>query len=172
MTDSERIRTGIALSLFLHFMLLSTSWREDSPRADFSTTVQLDMETAAISPTSRSGLDVEAPSRGEAQEQARLADMKRRVFLRFLQDVDDAVHARRLDAGTTDLIGVAECRFMILDDGRFDDPVLSAGSGNPRLDAAALRAVRAASGTVPRPEILGTAPIPVTLRIKYQYGLR
>ena len=70
MTDSERIRTGIALSLFLHFMLLSTSWREDSPRADFSTTVQLDMESAAISPTSRSGLDVEAPSRGEAQEQA------------------------------------------------------------------------------------------------------
>lgn len=125
----------------------------------------------AVNPTSQSGLGVDAPSR-EAQEQARLADIKRRIFLRFLQDVDDAVHARRLDAGNTDLIGVAECRFMILGDGHFTEPVLCAGSGRPRLDAAALQAIRAASGTVQRPAMLGAEPIPVTLQVKFQYGLR
>ena len=87
-------------------------------------------------------------------------------------DIDEAVHARRLDGGETGLIGVAEYMFTVRPDGTFTDPVLRASSGSPELDASARRAVLAASGKVRRPAIIGTEPIPVILHVKYQYGLR
>ena len=115
------------------------------------------------------GLD----SRAAPDVQARKhADRKRQAFLRYLDDIDEAVHARRLDGGETGLIGVAEYMFTVRPDGTFTDPVLRASSGSPQLDASARRAVLAASGKVRRPAIIGTEPIPVILHVKYQYGLR
>ncbi len=67
---------------------------------------------------------------------------------------------------------MALCAFTIAPDGTFSDARIVTGSGRPELDASALRAVRAASGVVPRPEILGSAPIHVSLQVKYQYGLQ
>ncbi|MFR3457405.1 MAG: TonB family protein [Bilophila wadsworthia] len=105
-------------------------------------------------------------------DKADAADRKRQAFLRYLDDIDEAVHARRLDGGETGLIGVAEYMFTVRPDGTFTDPVLRASSGSPQLDASARRAVLAASGKVRRPAIIGTEPIPVILHVKYQYGLR
>ena len=117
------------------------------------------------------GLGVEAARPGDVAE-AEAADRKREAFLRYLDDIDEAVHARRLDAGDTGLIGVAAYAFIVRPDGTFTEPELRLSSGSPRLDEAARRAVLAASGKVKRPALFGSGPIPVMLHVKYQYGLR
>lgn len=173
MTESERLGAGIALSLLIHFVLLSAGWRQERPPDPSpSVAVRLEMESvAAPRPSLKKGIGLSSPS-PQAQEEARIADLRRKAFLRFLQDVDDAVHARRLNVGDSDLIGVAVVGFTILADGTFRDVRLASASGRPRLDASALRAVRAASGKVRRPAIIGPGPIPMSLQVKYQYGLR
>ena len=156
MTEKECLAAGIAVSLFAHFALLIAP-RPPEPEPSFTTVVQMDMASPAVA-TSRDKADA--------------ADRKRQAFLRYLDDIDEAVHARRLDGGETGLIGVAEYMFTVRPDGTFTDPVLRASSGSPQLDASARRAVLAASGKVRRPAIIGTEPIPVILHVKYQYGLR
>ena len=85
-------------------------------------------------------------------------------------DVDDAIHARRL-TGERTLIGFAVCSFTIDSEGMFRDVTLVRSSGSQRLDASALNAVRAASGVIKRPPIIGPDPIRVSLQVKYQYAL-
>ena len=97
--------------------------------------------------------------------------MKRKAFLQFLTEVETAIHTRRFERGTANLIGLAQCTFIIQPDGHFAAIDLQKSSGNPQLDAAALYAVRAASGVVKRPKIIGPDPIPMTVQVKYQYGL-
>lgn len=170
MTDRECLITGIALSLFAHFLLLRAPAPEEAPPA-FHTVIQMDMESPAVAAVREKGLGVEAARPGDVAE-AEAADRKREAFLRYLDDIDEAVHARRLDAGDTGLIGVAAYAFIVRPDGTFTEPELRLSSGSPRLDEAARRAVLAASGKVKRPALIGSGPIPVMLHVKYQYGLR
>ena len=184
MTDGERLWTGIALSLFLHFSLtlIHASPQEEAPA--FRAVLEMESEStlarsgslpphrapcAASGSLPGTGLQSSAES---DREEAEKLDRKRRIYLRYLDDVDNAVHARRLDAGNTSLIGVALCAFTIAADGTFHDARIVVSSGRPELDASALHAVAAASGVVRRPDILGTDPIHVSLSVKYQYGLQ
>lgn len=170
MTDRERLITGIALSLFAHFLLLRAPAPGEAPPS-FRTVVRMDMESPAVAAAREKGLGVDAAAPGDVAE-AEAADRKRAAFLRFLDDIDEAVHARRLDAGGTGLIGVAAYAFTVRPDGTFTEPILRVSSGSPRLDEAARRAILAASGKVRRPALIGPGPIPVMLHVKYQYGLR
>ena len=171
MTDGERLWTGIALSLFLHFSLalFHVSPPEDAP--SFRAVLEMDEESTLTRGGTRQGTGLESSS-PEDREEAEKLNQKRRAYLRYLDEVDDAIHARRLDSGDTSLIGVALCAFTIAPDGSFSEVRIVTSSGRPELDTSALRAVRAASGVVRRPEILGTAPIHVSLQVKYQYGLQ
>ena len=161
MTEKECLAAGIAVSLFAHFALLIAP-RPPEPEPSF---------TPAVATSREKGIGIAAASPRD-MDKADAADRKRQAFLRYLDDIDEAVHARRLDGGETGLIGVAEYMFTVRPDGTFTDPVLRASSGSPQLDASARRAVLAASGKVRRPAIIGTEPIPVILHVKYQYGLR
>lgn len=171
MTDGERLWTGIALSLFLHFSLtlIHASPREEAPA--FRAVLEMESESTLARGGSLPGTGLQASAESDREEAEKL-DRKRRIYLRYLDDVDNAVHARRLDAGNTSLIGVALCAFTIAADGTFHDARIVVSSGRPELDASALRAVAAASGVVRRPDILGTDPIHVSLSVKYQYGLQ
>lgn len=171
MTDSERIWTGIALSLFLHFSLtlIHASPAEEAPV--FRAVLEMDSESALVQGRTSPGTGLHSSSESDRDEAEKL-DRKRRAYLRYLDDVDNAIHARRLDAGDTDLIGVALCAFTIGRDGTFHEIRIVTSSGRPELDASALRAVHAASGVIRRPEILGADPIHVSLPIKYQYDLK
>ena len=166
----EVLAAGIAVSLFAHFALLIAP-RPPEPEPSFTTVVQMDMASPAVATSREKGIGIAAASPRD-MDKADAADRKRQAFLRYLDDIDEAVHARRLDGGETGLIGVAEYMFTVRPDGTFTDPVLRASSGSPELDASARRAVLAASGKVRRPAIIGTEPIPVILHVKYQYGLR
>ena len=172
MTEKECLAAGIAVSLFAHFALLIAP-RPPKPEPSFTTVVQMDMASPAVATSREKGIGIAAASpRDMDMDKADAADRKRQAFLRYLDDIDEAVHARRLDGGETGLIGVAEYMFTVRPDGTFTDPVLRASSGSAQLDASARRAVLAASGKVRRPAIIGTEPIPVILHVKYQYGLR
>lgn len=171
MTDGERIAAGAAASLFLHFCLLTGHFGVQEPPDTFRAVLEIDGDSLAQAPAPKQGTGISSAS-PQTKEEAEEADRKRRAYLHYLDAVDEAVHARRLEGGAEDLIGVAVCGFDILADGRFSEPSLLKGSGDARLDAAALRAVRSAGGTVRRPAILGTDVIRVSLEVKYQYGLR
>ena len=168
MTEKECLAAGIAVSLFAHFALLIARGR---PSQAIHHRCQMDMASPAVATSREKGIGIAAASPRD-MDKADAADRKRQAFLRYLDDIDEAVHARRLDGGETGLVGVAEYMFTVRPDGTFTDPVLRASSGSPQLDASARRAVLAASGKVRRPAIIGTEPIPVILHVKYQYGLR
>lgn len=171
MTDGERLWTGIALSLFLHFSLtlIHVSAREEPPV--FRAVLEMDSESTLSRSGTRPGTGLQSASESDRDEAEKL-NQKRRAYLRYLDDVDDAIHARRLDAGDTSLIGVAIAAFTIAHDGTFHDVRIVTSSGRPELDASALRAVHAASGVIRRPAILGADPIHVSLPVKYQYDLK
>lgn len=173
MTQREALWTGIGLSLFAHFMLLLYT-PEPSEAPSFSAVLRMDLESSAASAIGERGVDLSSAALRDpaSSEAARAAERKRRAFLRYLDAIDEAVHARRLETGGTDLIGVAVYAFFVRADGSFTEPELRNSSGNSRLDAAARRAILAASGKVRRPAEIGREPIPVILEVKYQYGLR
>ena len=170
MTDSERLWTGIALSLFLHFSLTLFHGAEQEEQVAFNAVLEMDDSSTLSRSSTREGTGLQSSSPQDREEAEKL-DRKRRAYLRYLDEVDDAIHARRLDGGGTHLIGVALCAFTISPDGTFRDIQLVKTSGTPELDTSALRAVRAASGVVRRPDIIGSEPISVSLQVKYQYSL-
>lgn len=171
MTDSERLWTGITLSLFLHFTLLICNTQKQEQAPLFRTILAIDETSALLENSARQGVGIEHAT-AQNREEAEKASRKRRAYLRYIDDVDNAIHARRLDFGEISLIGVALCAFTIDHNGAFSDVRIVTSSGKPNLDASALRAIRAASGVVPRPKILGTDPIHVSLQVKYQYDLQ
>ena len=105
-------------------------------------------------------------------EQVGLSSVTVRRYLTYLQDVSNEIHARRLEAGGNGLIGICEVRFSIDEEGRFYSVRLYKSSGDPRLDRAALAAVRAASGRVKRPAGVADGPLHVSEEIRFQYDLK
>ena len=124
MTEKECLAAGIAVSLFAHFALLIAP-RPPKPEPSFTTVVQMDMASPAVATSREKGIGIAAASPRD-MDKADAADRKRQAFLRYLDDIDEAVHARRLDGGETGLIGVAEYMFTVRPDGTFTDPVLRA----------------------------------------------
>lgn len=171
MNDSERLWTGIVLSLFIHFLFILHPHRtEHVPPSSIALQTVMEMPPS----TGGHGRNTLQLGRRAISQDAEhhLADARRKAFADYLQAVDDAVHARRLDSGKTDLIGVARWRFFILEDGSFTPPILVRSSGSALLDETARRAIMAASKTVKRPAIIGSENIPMILDVKFQYDLR
>ncbi len=171
MTSSERLWTGLAVSLFAHFLLVTTRFAPSCPTPTSDAFIDMDTTSVIASDTGQAGvgIDTYAPPTPRAQD---LADQRRQAFLKYLDAVDEAVHARRPDVPGSRLLGVAVYGFAVRGDGTFTEPSLKASSGDAGLDAAASRAIRAASGAVKRPPILGTGIIPVVVHVKYQYDLK
>ena len=169
MTDSERLWTGIVLSLFLHFGLVIAHGPEPAEHKPFRAVLEMDDQSILVHEAVQTGTGLQQAAPHDREEAEKL-DQKRRAYLRYLDDVDDAIHARRF-SGDMSLIGYAVCAFTINPDGTFRDASVIRSSGNPRLDASALHAVRSASGVVKRPAIIGPDPIHVSLQVKYQYSL-
>ena len=171
MTATERLYAALAISCLVHwglFHLLGAS-AELTPVGTL-TVISMDSLGMGASPEDGAGISMEAaPPRTEPQN---TADKRRQAFFAFLDDLDAAVHAHRMDGGEAHFVGVASYAFTVRADGSFTAPVLRQSSGSPDLDAAARRAIIAASGSVKRPDILGAADIPVLLHVKYQYELR
>lgn len=169
MSDSERLGAALVLALFLHFALALFHPKKADAPPRFHVLIEQE-ESSLARRASTPGLGIEqASAQSEAENEQR--DKKRQAYLQYLEDVDAAIHARRLSQGENGLIGIALCAFTIAPDGSFSEPQLVSSSGTVELDQSALRAIRAASGVVRRPAIIGEDPIRLSLAVKYQYGL-
>lgn len=171
MTDGERLATGIAVSLGLHALLLGGIVRPAAHDTGTDVTiVDIALPESGLSLAPPITLEEAAPAADPAQPD--VADRKRAAMQDFVEAVLRAIHARRMaeNAGER-LIGNASFAVTIAADGRFSDVLLLRGSGNDALDRDAAHAVAAASGSIPRPPILGGRPIRLVLTVKYQFGL-
>lgn len=173
MTSAEATRYGILVSLLVH-ALLFVSWDSHLEMSmPGQSVVTLDVESSRALSREPGGvvLDARMFDPRSANEQRAIEERRRRYF-QYIEDVSDAIHARRLQHGQTDLIGLCEVSFAIDPDGCFSDIRLRKTSGNPELDLAALNAVRSASCVVKRPKDIATGEIELTQEIRFQYGLR
>jgi TonB family protein len=105
-------------------------------------------------------------------EQVADGDLTQTLHIDQKDEVGDLANAlNRMTGQLEDLIGNASCAFTIMADGSFADLRLVRGSGVTRLDQTALLAVHAASGVVKRPKITGSAPLHISVTVKYQHSL-
>ena len=179
MTDGERTATAVVLSLALHWLVLN-GWKPDASTLagsetddivlvdtsgmevgiSLATSIVLEQSVLPAAPMERTSTDAAA------------AERRREAMTRYLVQVSESVHARRRVSDTgRNLVGNSLCRIVIESDGRFSSVEILRSSGDAALDVDARDAVRAASGTVPRPRILGGKAIAIALPVKYQFGL-
>lgn len=172
MTSGERFCAALAFSCMAHWgaLHLLAAGHGAEPSAG-AVVVRIDAIGTDVAVMGGGG-GISMESAPPPPERADTADKRRQAFFAYLEDIDAAVHAHRLDGGDQGLIGVAVFAFSVRPDGSFSTPALRQTSGSEILDTAARRAILAASGTVKRPPILGEGDIPVVLHVKYQYGLR
>ncbi len=171
MTDGERLAVGLAVSLAVHWLILGCLAPpravESGPGLDMTDFLLPEAEVSLAAP-----LTLEAAA-GPANPDQEAADRCRQAVQRYLEEVRQAVHGRRMvvsDAGRR-LVGNAAFTLRIARDGRFEAVTLASSSGQALLDQDALQAIHAASGLIPRPPCLGPAPLAVAITVKYQYGL-
>ncbi|MTJ92747.1 MAG: energy transducer TonB [Desulfovibrio sp.] len=171
MTSTERFYAALAISCLAHWGMFHL-FGAASAQNSLGTPITISMDSLGLGPSPERGSGISMEAAPNRIEPPNTADKRREAFFAFLDDLDAAVHSHRMDEGEEELLGVAAYAFTVRPDGSFTDPVLRQTSGSPVLDAAAYRAVCAASGSVKRPEILGNGAIPVVLHVKYQYDLR
>lgn len=169
MSDMERWAAAIVLALAAHFFILQPAWIKGGGSSPAGQLVLVRLAPSQVRAGDAPGLSITGERAGD--EDSNLADQRRKAYNRYLDDISDAIHARRFDYGRTDLIGVTELGFIIGWDGNFNKIWLVKSSGRPELDKAAEHAVRAASGVVRRPSELGSENLAVIMQVKYQYDL-
>lgn len=170
MTDAERLGTAITLALFFHFLIALYRPTETDPPMQLHISVSTEEASVLNRDRTGQGTGISTAQTPDSPE-AELRNKKREAWLKYIDDVDAAIHAHRLMSGRTDLIGTALCAFTIMPDGNFQNARIIRSSGDESLDRDALLAIKSAGGLVKRPEIIGTNKLEVSLWIKYQYGL-
>ncbi len=170
MTDGERMAVAITLSLVIHYVAFATAPPTHvSEMGDGGMAV--DLTTGAQAMVLAPSVTLETAV-SEPEEKGASADRRRRALNAYLERLSRAIHARRMARGDgTRFVGNALFAFTIDAAGRINGVRLVQTSGNGDLDADAARAIAATSGAVPRPKLLGIAPLSVSLRVKYQFGL-
>ena len=169
MDDAERWIAALVLALAAHFFILQPSWLRLERPSSTGQMVLVQFSTNQVQAGENPGVNILDAHSGS--DEASLADQRRKVYNRYLDEISDAIHARRFEYGRRDLIGVAEFGFIIEPSGMFSNITLLGSSGHRDLDRAAEHAVRAASGVIKRPSELGSENIAVLMPIKYQYEL-
>ena len=94
MTDGERLWTGIALSLFLHFSLalLHVSPAEEAPA--FRAVLEMDEKSTLTRGGTRPGTGLQSSS-PEDREEAEELNRKRRAYLRYLDEARNALRDKK-----------------------------------------------------------------------------
>ncbi len=181
MTDGERITMALVLSVAIHWSVLASlhpAEKEEPVFSDETILVDLPLSGPELGLSLAAPIvleqDTAAPTPTEGTQSADAAALahRREVLNHYLDQISQTVHTKRRIAGVGQtFVGNALVSFTIATDGSFQDIYLRRTSGIDALDKDALGAVRAASATLPRPNILGKTDIPITLAVKYQFGL-
>lgn len=175
MTSSRVLNACVAASLCAHFLLFHLHWTSEACSGGEQILVPADFDVASLPGGEALSLGQaadpsESPDKGEKSQASR----QRQALRQFTAAVCRAIEQRKFQPspqGLEDLIGNASCTFTIMADGSFADLRLVRGSGVARLDQTAMLAVHAASGVVKRPKLTGSAPLHITVTVKYQHSL-
>lgn len=175
MTSARTIWACVVISLCLHWFALERHWAHAPEPAGESIVIPADFDLS-VGASSGTGLALEqgfSPDTEKTDHEDTLRRLRRQALKRFLAQVHGAVEQRRRPPGSdlADLIGNARYRFHIRPDDTFSEIVLLHSSGNPKLDAAARRAIESASGAVERPALLKGQSWTIVITVKYQYSL-
>ncbi len=174
MIKSENTLTwGVGGAIFVHLLLLIAIGGSGVPitARTQSVTINLDSVLASVS-SEPSDIGVEGIV-GSQIDESKVADKKREIFLRYLEDIGSCVHENRfLMPGSQDVIGIASYLIRIDGDGMFASVRLRSTSGRKTLDEAGLLAVQSCSNKVKRPPSTGTDPLVVLQEVRYQYKER
>lgn len=170
MTDTERLGTAISLAIFFHFLIALYQPPEREPLHILHLETISEDSSLLNAERVNPGTGISTPDNHNSAE-AEQRDKRRQALLEYLDEVERAIHARRLSTGRPDLIGTCLCSLTIFPDGKFGNVKVARSSGNPILDHDALQAIQAASGIVKRPQLIGSMPLEISFWVKYQYGL-
>lgn len=170
MTDQTRLFILLLISLAFHLSVLH-DWKAGEKDIFFSDEMlYIDISCADADVSLQAPVTLEQavtePDRGQEG-----ANRRRSALKQYLEQVSNAVHNNRKATANTQLIGSAQFRITIAQDGTFSEITQIRTSGDKTLDADADAAIRRASGKVRRPRILGSAPIVTNMAVKYQFGL-
>lgn len=170
MTDGERIAVAVALSLAVHYLAA-----RPLPASTGGETIDLGaFEVGSVAVGTALAPPIAVESAGTSPRDASAEALDRRLQARraYVEQLSDAIHGRRMArAESGRLAGNAVFAVEVTGDGRFGRIEMRRSSGEAALDADARRAVETASGTVPRPRLLGREPLLLTFVVKYQFGL-
>ncbi len=175
MTRNQIFWLCIAISCGLHFWALDREWSRETPVATGEEIIlPADFTIAAAAPMENTlALEqMEVPDESRSAESS--ARRRRRLAReRYFQRVQETVERYKFhyDADLSGLLGNALYSFRILPDDTFTDIRLRRSSGDPLMDAAALNAIRTASGKVKRPEIVGRQTFLLSIAVKYQLNM-
>ena len=175
MTRTQIFWLCVAISCGLHLWALDREWDSEPPAmAGEEIILPADFTIAAVAPNENT-LALEQMEATDDSRSAESAARNRRRMARkqYFQRVRAAVERNkfRYNADLSGLLGNALCSFRILPDDTFADIRLRRSSGDPLLDAAALNAVRTASGRVKRPKIIGRQTFLLSIPVKYQLNM-
>lgn len=174
MTRNQILMVCIATSFMLHMWGLQRDWSADAPAGGDEIVIPADFAIAADVPQGN-GLTLEqsVDTGDERRAESAAKRLRRQARRRYFQQVREAIERRKFQSGDdlSGLIGNALYTFRIRANDTFADIRLKRSSGDPILDQAALHAIRAASGTVKRPAILGKQRFSLSVAVKYQYSL-
>ena len=175
MTPRQLLSLCVVGSFFFHIWLVQQTWTAEPLVSDGYIVVPMDFEVAASKPSDALALEqgIEEPSEAEDCEEA-AQRLMRLAVKRYLKEVHAAIEHRKFLPGNGDLsklIGNVLYSFHIRPDDNFTEIRLVRSSGDASLDAAARRAIVAASGVTKRPKIIRDQQFTVSITVKYQYSM-
>ncbi len=175
MTSSPVLNACVAVSLCAHVLLFQLRWTSEACSGGEQILIPADFDVAAMPSGDALSLGQAAdPTEDGDKGEKGQASRQRQALRQFTASVCKAIEQRKFQPsrqGLEDLIGNASYAFTIMADGSFADLRLVRGSGVARLDQTALLAIHAASGVVKRPKITGSAPLHISVTVKYQQSL-
>nr|WP_321512789.1 TonB family protein [uncultured Pseudodesulfovibrio sp.] len=175
MTSRQMLGVCIVLSLMVHMLLLQQDWGQEPVVSGEHIVVPLDFDVAVKTQGNALALEqgfVESNPDDSCEDTDKR--LRRLALKHYIAQVHEAIDRRKFLPGNGDLsglIGNALFTFHILPNDSFTDIRLIRSSGDPRLDRAALQAIKAASSMIQRPKILQGQTFTMKTAVKYQYSM-
>ncbi|MBI9092675.1 MAG: TonB family protein [Desulfobacterium sp.] len=173
MSSTHRWILCLIFSLVIHSQVLGHNYTPAPPEEQGTIHVALDARGYAVTSENTFALHPALAPLPEEKGKAG-ADHRQQILNQYLHQVRKEIHHNKFSSVTQSkraMIGNVKYHFSIDKTGAFTAISLVQSSGDPAMDTAAANAIAVSSHRVKRPRSTGTAPIPLGITIKYQYGL-
>ncbi|MFW5488048.1 MAG: TonB family protein [Desulfovibrio sp.] len=171
MTDGQRLAVCLLVSLCIHYFAGAVHFRHEEKMGSGKLVEQT--QTSAPNVILSVGLPLTLRKAGQPTDEGTTPDERRQALKSYVEKVTREVHTRRKITHwhLQNRAGNTLFSLQVDEQGGFHAIHMTRSSGVDALDNAALAAIRATSGVVPRPSCLGRDTLAIALDVKFQYGL-